>query len=413
MIWKSLTISLQNPLTFSPLPVADKSALEFSRRLSEKIRLAIDNNLGLISFETYMQMALYEPGLGYYSAGTKKFGAHGDFVTAPEISPLFSSCIAKQCRQILSAIPSPACILELGPGSGAMAVDILKQLERDSSLPDTYYMLELSADLRQRQQQNINQQIPHIAPRIVWLQQLPQTSINGVILANEVFDSMPVRRISISKDNEIIEHAVSYRPYAGQQVEFQWVQRPLEPGLTARVQAILKTLPAGALPLPYIADLNFYIRPWLNSLNDILDKGLILISDYGYPRHEYFHPQRYKGSLLCHYRHRVHTEPFYRPGLQDITAMVDFTGIAEAAVDAGLRVAGFTTQAHFLLACGLQQLVPKQTLNNTKARINITRQINSLTMPEEMGEKFKFIGLSKSLDIPLTGFNFIDQTARL
>jgi SAM-dependent MidA family methyltransferase len=395
--------------TGATLPVPDEFALKLSQNLREKIRLAILENNGSIGFEQYMQIALYEPALGYYSAGSSKFGEQGDFITAPELSSIFSRCLASQCQQVLSEISS-GCILELGPGTGVMAIDILRELERNNVLPRFYYMLEPSADLRQRQQQRVKNEIPHLEERIIWLERLPEKMIEGVILANEVIDAMPVKRIVF--DHEIEEYAVTCESESSGQTRFQWVKKEFDQESMNIVQELLDTLKAD-LPKPYITEINFYIKPWLNSLNDILNKGLILISDYGYPRQEFFHPQRHAGTLICHYRHHAHDDPFLYPGLQDITASVDFTAVAEAAVDIGLHVSGFTTQAHFLIACGLDEIVSEHDSDDVAKKVEITHQVSRLTMPGEMGEKFKFIGLTKSLDIQLKGFDFIDQRARL
>ena len=393
----------------SILPNPDELALKLSESLQEKIRLAIINNGSSISFEQYMQMALYEPGLGYYSAGSSKFGEQGDFVTAPEISPLFSRCIARQCQQVLSEISS-SDIFELGSGTGTMAIDIMRELKRNNSLPETYYLLEPSADLRQRQQLNVKNTIPQLEERFVWLDHLPEEKIKGVILANEVIDAMPVMRIVI--DSEIEEYAVACDSGANDQIRFQWVKKDIDQKLKSEIQVMFDTL-RESVPTPYTTEINFNIKPWLNSLNDVLDEGLILISDYGYPRQEYFHPQRHTGTLICHYRHHAHDDPFLYPGLQDITASVDFTTVAEAAADAGLHVSGFTTQAHFLIACGLDQFIPEYEIDDAVERSKMTQQVAKLTMPGEMGEIFKFIGLTKGLDIQLCGFGFIDQRSRL
>lgn len=410
-------IAAQNSSELS-LPVPDEFALKLSADLKQIICKTIVENGGSISFEQYMQMALYEPGLGYYSAGSSKFGESGDFVTAPEISPIFSRCLARQCQQVLSETSfsevSSACILELGPGTGVMAIDILRELELNHSLPKIYYMLEPSADLRQRQQLNVKNAIPHLKERIVWLDHLPEKKIDGIILANEVIDAMPVKRIVF--DGGVEECVVACELESDDQIRFQWLRKEVAPKLESALQMILDEL-REEIPAPYITEINLNIKPWLNSLNDVLNKGLILISDYGYPRQEFFHPQRSAGTLICHYRHHAHDDPFLYPGLQDITASVDFTAVAEAAVDVGLDVSGFTTQAHFLIACGLDQFVSGDEsgyeTDDVIKRAQITHQVSKLTMPGEMGEKFKFIGLSKSLDIQLCGFDFIDQRARL
>jgi SAM-dependent MidA family methyltransferase len=397
------------PRSGSILPVPDEFALKLSENLQEKIRLAILKNGGSISFKQYMQIALYEPGLGYYSAGSSKFGEQGDFVTAPEISPLFSRCLANQCQQVLSEI-SPSCILEFGPGTGTMAIGIMQELGRNNILPDIYYMLEPSADLRQRQQLNIKNIIPHLEERFVWLDRLPEEKIKGIILANEIIDAMPVERIVI--DTEVEELAVVCDSGPNDKIRFKWVKKNIDEKLKADVQEMFDTLKE-PLPTPYITEINCNIKPWLNSLNDVLEEGLILISDYGYPRQEYFHPQRHEGTLICHYRHHVHDDPFLYPGLQDITASVDFTTVAEASVYAGLHVSGFTSQAHFLIACGLDKFVSEYESDDVVERSKMTHQVSKLTMPGEMGEKFKFIGLTKALDIQLRGFGFVDQRSRL
>ncbi|MEE9119306.1 MAG: SAM-dependent methyltransferase [Calditrichia bacterium] len=395
-------------------PVPDEFALKLSKNLKQRICTAIMENGGSISFEQYMQMALYEPGLGYYCAGSSKFGEAGDFVTAPEISSLFSRCLARQCQQVLSetssAEVSSACILEFGPGTGVMAIDILQELERNHSLPKIYYMLEPSADLRQRQQLNIKNVIPQLEERVIWLDRLPEKKIDGIILANEVIDAMPVKRIVF--DGEVNECVVACESKSNDQIRFQWLKKDIDPKLESVVQTILDELQE-EIPKSYITEINLNIKPWLNSLNDVLNKGLILISDYGYPRQEYFNPQRSTGTLICHYRQHVHDDPFLYPGLQDISASVDFTAVAEAAVDIGLDISGFTTQAHFLIACGLDQFISDYKTDDVINRAQMTHQVSKLTMPGEMGEKFKFIGLSKSLDIQLCGFDFIDQRARL
>ncbi len=379
-------IVAQNPSELS-LPVPDEFALKLSADLKQIICTAIMENGGSISFEQYMQMALYEPGLGYYSAGSSKFGETGDFVTAPEISSIFSRCLARQCQQVLSetssAEVSSACILELGPGTGVMAIDILRELERNNSLPEIYYLLESSADLRQRQQLNVKNAIPHLEERIVWLDRLPEKKIDGIILANEVIDAMPVKRIVF--DGEVEEYVVACKSKSNDQIRFQWIRKRINQTLKTTVQAMLDEL-REEIPTPYITEINLNIRPWLNSLNDVLNKGLILISDYGYPRQEFFHPQRNAGTLICHYRHHVHDDPFLYPGLQDITASVDFTAVAEAAVDIGLDISGFTTQAHFLIACGLDQFISDYKTDDVINRAQMTHQVSKLTMPGEMGE---------------------------
>lgn len=352
-----------------------------------------------------MHMALYEPGLGYYSAGAGKFGGAGDFITAPELSPLFAACLARQCAQILPKLNDPV-ILEIGPGSGALACDLLKSLEQQAVLPERYFLLEVSADLRQRQQQRVRKTIPHLADRITWLDQLPGDSFDGIILGNEVLDAMPVHRL-ILKDGRFQELCVELD---GE--NFNWTVRALPAVLQSQVETVTADF-VSALPEGYLTEINPHNGPWIKSLADGLRHGVMLFIDYGYPRHEYYHPQRTCGTLLCHYRHHVHDDPFLYPGLQDITASVDFTAVAEVAVAAGLDVRGYTTQAHFLLDCGLDKVMEENNLTSNRDRAELGRQARILTMPGEMGERFKVIALAKNFDLPLAGFQHFDQRQRL
>jgi SAM-dependent MidA family methyltransferase len=387
------------------LPVPGDSALAHSQRLCHRIRETIHLNHGAISFARFMEMALYEPGLGYYSGGAMKFGNAGDFATAPEISPLFARCLARQCRQVINELPR-ASILEPGPGSGRMACDLLHELEQLNALPERYLMLELSADLKQRQQQLVQERIPHLAGRVTWLDQLPAQGVSGIILGNEVLDAMPVHRL-VKQDGEFRELCVSSTGDG-----FGW--ETAEPG--RRLQEHVNTVLGDNLrnlPDDYVTEINLQVCPWINSLSDALVRGVMLFIDYGYPRHEYYHPQRTCGTLLCHYRHHVHDDPFLYPGLQDITASVDFTAVAEAADRSGLGVLGFTTQAHFLVENGLGEVLKQYSLTREADRAESGRQARILTMPGEMGERFKVIALTKDFRIPLAGFRTFDQRSRL
>ena len=398
-------MSIVNTVSHAGLPVPDSAALTHSQRLCHRIRETIYLNGGNISFARFMEMALYEPGLGYYSGGARKFGSAGDFVTAPEISGLFTQCLARQCSQVISELPQSS-MLELGPGSGRMACDLLLELDQNNVLPEKYFMLELSADLRQRQQQQIRETIPHLENRVIWLNHLPQKPFRGLVLGNEVMDAMPVHRL-IRQNN--IFHELCVR---NTEDGFGWEIVPLTSHLQALVQAGLREV-SGILPVGYMTEINPQIGPWLRSLADLLTQGVLLFVDYGYPRHEYHHPQRTDGTLLCHYRHHAHDDPFLYPGLQDITASVDFTAVAEAADHAGLQVSGFTTQAHFLINSGLEELVNRNQLTGIADRVELCRQARMLTMPGEMGERFKVIALTKDFSVPLAGFRTFDQRSRL
>ena len=382
------------------LPVPDDHALTHSRRLADRIRAVIRGEGGAISFSRYMELALYEPGLGYYSAGARKFGEAGDFITAPELSPLFSRCVARQCLEILDIVAGGS-LLEIGPGSGVMACDILLALEQLGRLPATYLMLETSADLRERQRALVRERIPRLARKVMWLDSLPEQTFDGLVLGNEVLDALPVDRIVID-GKEIRELAV-----VSDQDGFTWRARPL----TAPLRSFVDGLFAGAVPdLPpgYVIEINSRLGPWLAALSEKLRRGIMLFFDYGWPRRDYLHPQRSDGTLLCHYRHRRHQDPFLYPGLQDITAAVDFTLVAEAAADAGMTVSGYTTLAHFLMGCGLEQAMASE-----RDQAESARQARILTLPGEMGENVKVIALAKAVDMALCGFRFFDQRRRL
>ncbi|MBD3610765.1 MAG: SAM-dependent methyltransferase, partial [Gammaproteobacteria bacterium] len=333
--------------------------------------------------------ALYAPGLGYYSAGSSKFGEAGDFITAPEISPLFSQCVANQCAEILPAIQQPM-IIEVGAGRGTMAADILLQLEQLNRLPKQYMILELSADLRQRQQQTLEQRCPHLLHHVSWLDSLPD-KISAIILANELLDALPVHRICHS------ESGVQEQYVTMQADRFGWAQDTLSDQRLNKIEA--KEWPQG-----YCSEINLAATDWIQAWGDRLEQGVMLLIDYGFPRHEFFHPQRVDGTLMCHYRHRAHDDPFVYPGLQDITAHVDFTSIAEAALSADLSVSGYTTQAMFLMANGLESLLSEQGELPQREQLILSQQVKKLTLPGEMGELFKVMALSKQYNEPLRGF---------
>ena len=387
------------------LPEPEPAALSHSRVLSERILKAIDDNGGRITFERFMDMALYEPGLGYYSAGSAKFGKEGDFVTAPEISPLFSRCLAGPCAQVTGRCRD-GVILELGAGSGTMAADLLAELARRDALPREYWILETSADLRRRQQQLLNTRLPAVARRIRWLDRLPDRSFTGMILANEVLDALPVHRLCL-EHSTVMEMQVGFS--GGR---FQWQPWPAPVELVRQFDSRLRGLKA-LLADGYQTEFNSRLAGFIASLSDVLAEGVMLFIDYGYPRAEYYHPQRRDGTLLCHYRHRVHDDPFRFPGLQDITASVDFTALAEAGDAAGLEVKGFTNQSGFLIACGLQDLIHELAGDDGALSPETAQQIKRLTLPAEMGEHVKAMALSRNFADPLAGFHPADQRHRL
>ncbi|MGH8371352.1 MAG: class I SAM-dependent methyltransferase, partial [Gammaproteobacteria bacterium] len=340
-------------------------------------------------------LALYAPGLGYYSAGARKFGAAGDFITAPELSPLFSRCLARQAVEVFDALGG-GDILELGGGSGIMAADILSELARLERLPERYLILEVSADLRERQRETLHQKVPGLLERVQWLDTVPE-SFTGLIVANEVLDALPVQRFRRDAEGWS-EYTVTLDGDA-----FNSGTRAVGAELTTALTALEASLPS-PLASGYSSELCLQLPGFMRALADTLERGAMLFVDYGYPRNAYYHADRSMGTLMCHYRQRAHDDPFLYPGLQDITAHVDFTAVAEAGVDNGLELAGYTTQAHLLLALGIAGQA-----NNMAS----TREVKLLTLPEEMGERFKAIGFTKQIDEALTGFALRDLSHTL
>ena len=391
----------------SELPLPDELAQQHSDQLKLEICQQIDAADGAIDFSRFMEMALYQPGLGYYSAGARKFGAGGDFITAPELSPLFSHCLARQCQQVLAEIGF-GDILEFGAGTGVMASEVLLELERLDSLPGQYFILELSPDLKQRQQQTIEQRAPHLLERVCWLDGLPESGFQGVILANEVVDAMPVHLLQFKEDG-LLERFVGHNGR-----DFVWQDRALvSTALQQRIDALTDELDDEVFCPGYLTEINLAQTAWVNSLAALLEKGVALIIDYGFPQHEYYHTDRTTGTLMCHYRHRAHGDPLILPGLQDITAHVDFTALAQAAHEADMDVLGYTSQAQFLLAAGLGELLAEQDQSDTRAYMDVTQQVKKLTLPNEMGELFKVLAIGRNFSNDLKGFLLQDRRGRL
>lgn len=380
------------------LPTPDAIAKAHSAKLRDAIVREILKQ-GPMSFARFMKLALYAPGLGYYSAGARKFGEGGDFVTAPEISPLFSRCVARQCQQILTNVKQ-GDILEFGAGSGMMALEVLRELARQQRLPNYYYILEVSADLRERQLKLFREQAPEFVTKIKWLDSLPREKFKGIILANEVMDAMPVHRFKQSDD--VQEIYVDFK-----QDKFQWhCNRPSRSDLTESVAALNVNFAEG-----YESEINLLLPAWIASLADILEQGVILLFDYGFPRHEYYHPDRSMGTLMCHYQHRAHSDPFLHVGLQDITAHVDFTTVAESAFANGLEIIGYTHQTGFLLGCGIETMLPNP--EDIEEYYTIAQQVKRLTLPSEMGEFFKSMALAQNYNEELIGFSMMNQVEKL
>jgi SAM-dependent MidA family methyltransferase len=391
---------MHNPADL-PQPASEATAL--SEALARLVAGEIEAAGGAIPFSRYMELCLYAPGLGYYSAGQRKFGAGGDFVTAPEVSSLFGRSLARCCAQVLQQTGGD--ILEFGAGSGRLAVDLLGELDLLGCLPQRYFILERSADLQQRQRQLLYREMPQLVERVVWLDSLPPAGFRGVMLANEVLDAMAVERFRWNG-------SAARQYFVGQGAAgFEWLERPVEtPGLQAAVDRLVKDC---KLPAGYVSEINLSLDAWLGSIAGRLGEGLLLLVDYGYEQDEYYHPQRSSGTLMCHYRQRAHDDPFLWPGLQDITAHVDFTAVAEAASAAGLAVSGYTTQAWFLLDCGLDGLLQDAGPVDSAAYLHLAQQAKTLILPGEMGERFKCIGLTRGVESALPGFRMQDFRYRL
>jgi SAM-dependent MidA family methyltransferase len=383
------------------LPPLRPDEVRHGAAVLQTVRDAIGTHGGWLAFDDYLRIVLYAPGLGYYSAGGAKIGGGGDFVTAPELSGLFGRCVARQCAQVLQ--DSDGDVLELGAGTGALAASVLATLAELERLPRHYYILEISADLRARQQQRIAGLPEALRARVRWLDGLPVTPIAGVILANEVADALPFKRFVISPGAPL-ERGVALSP-AGNLVE---ADRPADAGLRADIAHIGGALIA-PLPPGYVSELCPMLTPWIAALEASLSRGAVLIIDYGLGRREYYHPQRSGGTLRCHFRQRAHEDPLLYPGLQDISAWVDFTRVAEAASDAGLEVAGYCTQAAFLLACGIESdLAAGGPAGATVEQARLASQARQLLLPGEMGETFKVMALTRGGDAPLRGFEHQD-----
>ncbi len=354
---------------------------------------------GPISFAQYMQAALYVPQWGYYHQPKPKFGAQGDYTTAPELSPLFGQCIANYCADILTSMEQ-SDILEFGAGSGKMAAAILMQLKERQCLPEHYYIIDLSPTLISQQRATLQELCPDLYHRVHWLSSLPTTPIRGVVLANEVLDAMPVERFHIDRNGCLLQYFVTWNE------GFHWLTKP-------RAQNIKQALSHVRLPHgPYDSEVNLFMPGWLKSVSAVLEQGSILLIDYGYPQSLYYHPERSQGTLTCHHQHSHHDNPFVHIGQQDITCHVDFTALAQAAVNAQLQLHGFTTQAGFLIDCGLTDLLKTHSVDTSKY-MQVAQALKTLTLPTEMGETCKVMALHKALKIKTCGFQSQDLRYQL
>ena len=388
----------------STLPTPSRDAQKHSLQLQALIQQAIKKAGGWIDFAQFMQLALYAPQLGYYSAGNQTFGTGGDFVTAPEISALFGQTLAQQVAQILAL--SRGSIMELGAGTGRLAVHLLHALEHLDCLPDQYYILDVSDHLRQVQLEYLQEKLsPQLLRRVVWLNQLPET-FTGVVLGNEVLDAIPVHMVH-TKTQGLCERGVMLAEQG-----LTWSDKPWDDA-PASGQHLFDEITKLSLPTGYISEFCPTANGLIASLALTLERGVILMIDYGFSASEYYHPQRNLGTLMCHYQHYAHTDPLLNIGLQDITAHVNFSSIAYAGVDNGLQLSGFCSQAQFLMNCGILDLMAQVSPSDMAGYAPLAAAAQKLLSPAEMGDLFKVIAFSKNMDVPLLGFTSGDKSHTL
>ena len=383
-----------------PLPVPAAAALSHSERVAGHVRCCIEEAGGALPFDRYMETVLYQPQLGYYAAGLHKFGQAGDFVTAPELGMLFGRCLARQCAQVLDTLTG-GTLLEFGAGSGALAETLITELAALDALPAEYLVVEVSAELRDRQQQRLSTLCARHGVALRWLEQLPAVPVEGVILANEVVDAFPVTRFRLV-DGKVLRAAVCCD---GTAFKWDWLDDLDANGMEAQCAARYN------LPEGYTSETSPRGAAWVKALAACLRQGVLLVIDYGYPAAEYYLPERTMGTLRCHYQHHAHDDPLLYPGLQDITSHVDFSALARAGQVAGLTLLGYASQEAFLLSLGLLELVPQG--KDERTRLAAAREVKVLTMPTEMGELCKVLALGRGIGEPLVGFALSDRTHSL
>ena len=380
----------------------DAFASRHSVAVARHLRGQIEDAGGVLPFDQYMDMALYAPGLGYYATGTRKFGQGGDFVTAPEIGPLFGRSLAREVGLVLETIDD-ACLLEFGAGSGALAQSLIEALSADGRLPSRYCILEISLDLRERQRQRLEPLAEHHGLKIEWLEQLPDEPLQGVILANEVVDAFAVTRFCV----------IQGRPWrAGISIDgdgfaWEWID-DLDPDSGAA-----KIVQQYELVEGYISEVCPRAQAWIHALGVSLQRGLALVIDYGFPAREYYLPERSQGTLRCHYQHRAHNDPLILPGIQDVTCQVNFSALAEAGRTAGFDVLGYTSQESYLLALGLLDLATPQPEDDENVMLSRAAEVKQLILPSQMGEAFKVMALGKNIEQALAGFKLRDRSSSL
>lgn len=389
-----------------PPPTPDEAAIAHSKALTRRIDAAIAMAGGQLDFADYMALALYAPGLGYYSAGQQRFGPGGDFTTAPLMSDLLARTLAAEVAAVMADV-SGDTLIEFGAGTGQLAADLLDELALQEALPAHYWIIEVSADLRATQAQTLAVLPEAIQARVRWLDRLPSDPVRGVVIANEVLDAMPVQRFQRTATG-VDALGVGIDDNG----ELSWRTRPADDALAEAVAGIEDDI-GERLANGYVSEWCPSLGPWVHALGQLIQAGAALLIDYGYPRREYYHRQRSTGTLLCHYRHRAHEDPFFWPGLQDITASVDFTAVAQAGRDAGLACLGFATQGNYLAGAGLPALLERRADGDPNRAAELAQLAKPLLFPDEMGERFKVLGLGREVSMPLKGFSFADHRQRL
>jgi SAM-dependent MidA family methyltransferase len=383
-------------------------AAAHAARVRAGLMAQIARSGGFMSFEKFMDFVLYSPGLGYYSGGAAKLGKDGDFTTAPEVSALFGACVAVQCEQILACIETPV-VMEIGAGTGRLSLDVMLRLESLNRLPLHYWILDISADLKGRQRRLFEERAPHLLNRVQWLDRPPEGDFEGVIIANEVLDALPVARFRWCPGGTQELGVVA------EGEGFAWGARAAPPAMAAACEALRSA--AGGWDEGYISEYCPRLIAWTGAVTQRLRRGAVLWFDYGLPRAQYYFAQRHEGTLVCHYRHRVHDDPLSHTGLQDITAWVDFTSVAEAARAAEFELAGFTTQAHFLAATGIdhemQRLAAGDAARYAARFARLASEARQLMLPGEMGERFKVMAWLRGMDLELRGMALVDLRGSL
>ena len=389
-------------ITESKLGQPDTAASHHSAAVAAFIRERIDSAGGVLPFDEYMEAVLYAPGLGYYAAGSRKFGPGGDFVTAPELGPLFGQCLAREVGPVLASLKQ-ACVLEFGAGSGALAVSLIEALSTLDQLPERYCILEVSPDLRERQRKRLEPIANQHGLDIEWLERMPDAPLEGVILANEVVDAFPVTRFRVLNGKPVRAGVC----IDGDGFAWDWIDD------LGNDQSTMNLVRQYQLKEGYTSEVCPRTRAWMGALASALQRGVVLVIDYGFPAAEYYLPERSEGTLRCHYQHQAHNDPLIYPGIQDVTSHVDFSALADAGCESGLEVLGYTSQEAYLLGLGLLELASPQPNDDERQILKTAAEVKELILPSQMGEAFKVMAFGKQADRPLQGFKLRDRSGSL